>query len=55
VFNYYADVFYGWDYETEVASYYESNLEAANEMEVPPENVSKVAGDLKPPVPETHP
>jgi len=53
VFNYYADVFYGEDYETEVGSYYESNLEAANETEVPPENVSKVAGDLKPPVPET--
>lgn len=53
VFNYYADVFYGEDYETEVASYYESNLEAANEMEVAPENVSKVAGDLKPPIPDT--
>lgn len=39
VFNYYADVFYGKDYETEVGSYYESNLKAANEMEVPPENI----------------
>jgi hypothetical protein len=53
VFNYYADVFYGTDYETEFGSYYESNLEAANETEVPPENISKVAGEITPPLPET--
>ncbi|HUE10004.1 MAG TPA: hypothetical protein VMQ54_03650 [Steroidobacteraceae bacterium] len=53
VFNYYADVFYGEEYETELASYYESNREAANETEVPPENVSKVAGEITPPHPET--
>jgi len=52
-FNYYADVFYGTDYETEFGSYYESNADAANETEVPPENVSKVAGDITPPQPET--
>jgi hypothetical protein len=53
LFNYYADVFYGEDYETEFGSYYESSSEAANETEVPPENVDKVAGEITPPRPET--
>jgi hypothetical protein len=53
IFNYYADVFYGTEYETEFGSYYESNPDAANETEVPPENVSKVAGEITPPQPET--
>lgn len=46
IFNYYADVFYGTEYETEFGSYYESNADAANETEVPPENISKVAGEI---------
>jgi hypothetical protein len=33
VFNYYADVFYGEDYETDIASYYEANEEAQLESE----------------------
>jgi hypothetical protein len=53
VFSYYADVFYGTDYETEFGSYYESNLEAANETEVSPENIEKLAGEIAPPQPET--
>src|SRR5262245_14239380 len=53
VFSYYADVFYGTDYETEFGSYYEPNLEAANETEVPTENIEKVAGEITPPQPET--
>ena len=53
VFNYYADVFYGEDYETEFGSYYESSPDAANETEVPPENIEKVAGQFTPPRPET--
>lgn len=57
IFNYYADVFYGTEYETEFGSYYEknyeSNPEAANETEVPPESVSKVVGEITPPQPET--
>ena len=52
-FNYYADVFYGEDYETEVGSYYESNPDEANETEVPPESTSKVAGEITPAHPET--
>jgi pimeloyl-ACP methyl ester carboxylesterase len=51
-FSYYADVFYGTDYETEFGSYYESNLEAANETEVPTENIEKVAGAITPPQPD---
>jgi hypothetical protein len=53
LFNYYADVFYGEDCETELGSYYESSAEVANETEVPPENVTKVTGELTPPQPET--
>jgi hypothetical protein len=52
-FNYYADVFYGEDYDLEIGSYYESSAEAANETEVPVENISKVAGEITPPHPET--
>lgn len=52
-FCYYADVFYGTDYETELASYYESNLEAANETEVATEDIEQVAGEIAPPQPET--
>ena len=51
-FNYYADVFYGDHYETEFQSYYEQ-LDAANETEVPSENIEKVAGEITPPQPET--
>jgi pimeloyl-ACP methyl ester carboxylesterase len=53
-FNYYADVFYGEDYEaeSELASYRE-NANEANNTEVPAENVSKVTGDIVPPTPET--
>lgn len=52
-FAYYADVFYGTDYETEIAGYYESNPDAANETEVPAENIDNVAGHITPPQPET--
>jgi hypothetical protein len=52
-FNYYADVFYGTEYETEFDSYYESNPDAVNETEVPTENISKVAGEITPPQPAT--
>ncbi len=52
-FNYYADVFYGTTYETEFQSYYEASADAANETEVPPENIQKVAGDITPPQPDT--
>ena len=53
LFNYYADVFYGEEYETEFASYYEKTADEANNTEVPAENVSQVTGDLVPPTPET--
>jgi hypothetical protein len=53
ILNYYADVFYGTEYETKFGSYYESNAEAVIETEVPPENVSKVAGEIAPPRPDT--
>lgn len=46
VFNYYADVFYGTDYETEFASYEESETAI-----VTAENLDAVAGDLTPPQP----
>ncbi|HEX7153389.1 MAG TPA: hypothetical protein VF618_18025 [Thermoanaerobaculia bacterium] len=52
-FNYYADVFYGEDYETELQSYYESSSLEANETEVPSENATKVTGEITPPHPET--
>jgi hypothetical protein len=41
------------EYETEFGSYYESNSDAANETEVWQEDVSKVAGEITPPRPET--
>ncbi|HEY1302487.1 MAG TPA: hypothetical protein VGF24_03000 [Vicinamibacterales bacterium] len=51
-FNYYADVFYGEDYETEFGSYYESSAEAATETEVLPKDVDKIAGEITPPQPD---
>jgi hypothetical protein len=48
-FNYYADVFYGTDYETEFESYYESN--EADQMDA--EGLSRVEPDLQIPQPET--
>ncbi len=52
-FNYYADVFYGEDHETEFGSYFESNPDQANETEVPPENTAKVTGEITEAQPET--
>lgn len=46
VFNYYADVFYGTDYETDLASYEESENAVLTT-----ENFEAVAGDLAPPQP----
>lgn len=46
-FNYYADVFYGTDYETEFNSYYESEGGAA----VQEQNFDEVAGELVAPTP----
>jgi hypothetical protein len=46
LFNYYADVFYGEDYETEFGSYYE-----AESAVVQLENLDAVAGELQPPQP----
>ena len=46
VFNYYADVFYGEDYDRELASYYE-----AESAVVQPDNLDQVAGELTPPQP----
>jgi hypothetical protein len=48
-FNYYADVFYGTDYETEFDSYYESN--EAGELEA--EGLTAVEPTLRPPKPVT--
>lgn len=45
-FNYYADVFYGDEYETEFDSYYE-----AERAVVQLGNLNEVAGELKPPQP----
>lgn len=47
LFNYYADVFYGTDYETEFDSYFESESGAV----VQEENFDEVAGELTIPVP----
>jgi hypothetical protein len=47
LFNYYADVFYGEDYETEFGSYYE-----AESAVVRPDNLDAVAGQLQPPQPD---
>lgn len=49
LFNYYADVFYGEDYETEFDSYYESNESG----EIHSEGLDQVEGDLKLPKPVT--
>lgn len=53
LFNYYADVFYGTDYETDLASYYEASAGDANNTEVPAEKAEKVTGDIATPQPET--
>ena len=53
LFNYYADVFYGTEYETEFGSYYEANPNEANNTEVPVEKGEKVTGDITPPQPRT--
>lgn len=54
IFNYYADVFYGKDYESEYGSYYESSrYENANEATLELANVLAVAGELEPPKPST--
>jgi hypothetical protein len=47
LFNYYADVFYGEDYETEFGSYYEAETAV-----VRPEDLNAVAGQLQPPQPD---
>ncbi len=49
VFNYYADVFYGEDYEAEFDSYYE----AERQVVIGTENLDEVAGDLAEPQPIT--
>ena len=46
LFNYYADVFYGKDYEAEFGSYYE-----AESAVVQVENLDAVTGELQPPQP----
>ena len=46
LFNYYADVLYSEDYETELESYYEAETAV-----VQPDNLDKVAGELRPPQP----
>jgi hypothetical protein len=48
-FNYYADVFYGTDYETELDSYYEAN----DEKELEAEGLDQVEPELSLPNPET--
>jgi hypothetical protein len=49
-FNYYADVFYGEDYETEFKSYYEAD----NDLEMlQAEGLAAIEADLKLPVPAT--
>lgn len=48
-FTYWADVFYGTDYETDVSDQYEK----ANEVELTAANVDAVAGELKLPEPRT--
>lgn len=47
LFNYYADVFYGTDYETDLDAFYESE----NGAIVHPENFDQVAGELALPTP----
>jgi hypothetical protein len=48
-FNYYADVFYGTDYETDVRSYYEQN----EGLEIAQEGLDRVEPELPVPVPQT--
>lgn len=48
-FNYYADVFYGTDYEVDVDAYYEAN----DAMEIAAEHLDRFEPDLQPPVPVT--
>lgn len=48
-FNYYADVFYGTNYETDFDSYYEAN----DEKELAAENLDHVESDLRLPQPGT--
>jgi hypothetical protein len=48
-FNYYADVFYGTDYETELDSYYEAN----DGKEIAAEHLDRVEADLALPDPVT--
>jgi hypothetical protein len=48
-FNYYADVFYGTDYETELDSYFEAN----DSKELAAEDLDKVESDLALPKPVT--
>ncbi len=50
-FNYYADVFYGIAYETELDSYYEANENSDSEIEV--ESLDKFEPELNPPHPVT--
>lgn len=47
LFNYYADVFYGTDYETDLDAFYESEIDAIADQE----NVEQVAGELAIPTP----
>jgi pimeloyl-ACP methyl ester carboxylesterase len=49
-FNYYADVFYGTDYETDFASYYERDTDADA---IAAERLDVVEGEIRTPVPET--
>lgn len=51
LFNYYADVFYGTDYETEFGSYYELGSNEMNNTEVPVRNAEGIAGVVAPPQP----
>jgi len=53
LFNFYADVFYGTDYETEFGSYYEANPDEMNNTEVPVDKGEQVTGAITPPQPET--
>ncbi len=48
-FNYYADVFYGTDYETDFDSYYEAN----EDKDLANENLDRIEGDLRLPQPVT--
>src|SRR5262245_12119588 len=47
--NYYADVFYGTEYETDLDSYYEAN----DSLEIAAERLDRVEPELHPPAPVT--